>query len=149
MCKSTKKRKATEDIPAEDVPASPLQRDANSTIEERKMLPLYVWPRREEALEVNVSTKACSSLVIPQIPAGVPLLMNIIPKLVKLQFEDTDTRKQADLERKNYMITMLAIPPELQLIVSMQWDQGVESTALLNLLPMSHFGRNKQVSTYV
>ena len=75
--------------------------------------------------------------------------MNIISKLIKLQFEDNDTWKQDDLKRKRYMVTLPIVFPELQLVVPMQWDRGIEITGLLNLLIMPHFGWGTQVSTYV
>ena len=70
----------------------PPQREVeHATLEEQNLLPPSVHPRRAEAPKVKLLMKAHSSLVAPQIPVGVPLLMNIVPKLVKLQFEDNDT----------------------------------------------------------
>ena len=54
-------------------------------------------------------------------PYGVPLLMDILPKLAKLQFEDVDTHKKVGLERKNYMVMLPAMPPEPQMVFPMQW----------------------------
>ena len=56
--------------------------------------------------------KARSSLVSLEIPIDVPLLMNIILKLAKLQFEDVDTHTKVGLERKNYMVTTPVMLPE-------------------------------------
>ena len=47
------------------------------------------------------------------------------------------------------MVTLPGMSLETQLVVSMEWDRGVESVRLVNLLLMPHFGRSKQVSTYV
>ena len=66
--------------------------------------------------------------------------MNILSKLVKLKFEENDTHKQEDMEWNKYMNTLLAMPPAPQIVVSMEWDWGVESADLLKLLLMSHFG---------
>ena len=68
--------------------------------------------------------------------------MNIILKLVKLQFEDYDTRQQPSLERKNYMVETTTRLPDLVLVVLMQWNQGVDNVGLLDLVLTSHFGHN-------
>ena len=114
--KFTNKQKSTV-----DTPALPLQKEMNAIVEEWGLLLPYVQPRRPEALEVKLPARACSSLVETQIPAGVPLLMNIIPKLVRLKFEDNDTHKKEYLERNRYMVTLPAMPPMPQLVVPMEW----------------------------
>ena len=76
------------------------------------------------------------------IPNGVPLLMDIVSKITKLQFEDCDTRKQVGLERRNYMVTVQVEPTEPQLLVPMEWASGVNSVGLLNMFLMLHFGHN-------
>ena len=81
--------------------------------------------------------------------ADVPLIMNIIPKLAKIQFEDVDTKKQVGLERKNYMVTNPIVSPEPVIVVPMEWAWGGDDVGLLNLLLMSHFGWSTQVSIYV
>ena len=92
MLKPSKhKHKAIEEIPVEGASESCSRRDTNAAIEERSLLPPYVRKRRVDMQEVNILMKACSSLVSLQIPANVPLFMNIIPKLDKIQFEDVDT----------------------------------------------------------
>ena len=77
----------------EEEPESPLRKDTNSTIEEENLLPPCVHPRRAKVHEVKLLMKVHFSLVSLQIHELVPLLMNIIPKLVKLQFEDYDTHQ--------------------------------------------------------
>ena len=101
-----------EDMLREDAPNSSPRSDARATIKEQNLLPQYVRSRREEVLELKLPTKVRSSLATPWIRTGVPLLMDILPKLAKLQFEDVDTRKQVGLERKNYMVMILAMPLE-------------------------------------
>ena len=71
---------------------------------------------------------------------GVGFLMNIILKMTKLWFEDIDTHKQVDLERKSCMVTMSVVPAEPQLVVPIQWDRGIKSASLLKLLITLHFG---------
>ena len=75
--------------------------------------------------------------------------MDIMSNIAKLKFKDCDTRKQVGLERKNYMVTVPAVLSEPQILVPMEWANGVDSVGLLNLLVMSHFGHNVQVTTYV
>ena len=67
----------------------------------------------------------------------------------RLKFKDNDTHKKDDLDRDKYMVIVLATPPMPQLIVPMEWDRGMDQVILVNLLDMPHFGRSKEVNTYV
>ena len=60
---SKKKCKAIEEVLVEEALESPLHRDANSIIEEQKLLPPYVQPRTVKAQEVKLPMKERSSLV--------------------------------------------------------------------------------------
>ena len=75
--------------------------------------------------------------------------MNIILKLVKLLFDDGDTRKQVGLERKNYMVTTPIVPSEPVMFVPIECALGVDDAGLFNLLLMLHFGQSMEVTIYV
>ena len=45
-----------------------------------------------------------TTLVVPQIPDNIPLLMDIMRKLAKLKFEDFDTQLQEGLKRADCLI---------------------------------------------
>ena len=53
--------------------------------------PYYVHPRRADAQVVKLPKRAPTTLLAPRIPNGVPLVLDIMPKLAKLKFEYFDT----------------------------------------------------------
>ena len=70
---------------------SPPHRDTKFGREEEDF-PHYVQPRRADAKEVTLPKKESTFLVSPQIPNDVPLLMNLMPNIYRLEFEYVDTR---------------------------------------------------------
>ena len=71
--------------------ASPPPRGQGDGGEDEKF-PHYVHPRRVDVEEVVLPKKATTVLLAPWIPENVSLLMDILPKLIKLSFKDFDTR---------------------------------------------------------
>ena len=69
-------------------------------------LPPYITPRCADAPKVEIPTKSRAPLVKPIVPKGVNVLKNILLNQQKLSFIDHDTKKQKDLDRKNYKLTM-------------------------------------------
>ena len=75
---------------------------------------------------MELHTKANTFLVAPQIPRRVPLLLDIMPKISKLNLEDFDSRLQEGLERTNCMVMIQARMNELEVLKPMKWDTGVD-----------------------
>ena len=98
---------------------------------------------------MTLPKKEVTTLVVPQIPDNVPLLMDIMPKLAKLKFEDFNTRQQEGLKRVDYLILDQPNPSQPQVLRPMQWAEGVVHIGLINLLFMPHFSHSLQASTYM
>ena len=127
---------------------SPLRRGSDAQ-EEDENFPYYVRPRRADAPKVDLPRKVNTTLVAPQIPNNVPLLMEIMPKLDKLKFEDFDTQLQDELKRAECMVPNQFDPSGAQLLKLMELAEGFSHTSFINLLFMPHFSHSLQVSTYM
>ena len=98
---------------------------------------------------MTLPKKAHTFLVTPRISDRVPLVMDILPKITKLAFEDVYTHQQLGLERKNCMVTIQASPTRPKVLKPMKWATSIDQARLMNLLFMPHFGHSLQVNTYV
>ena len=117
--------------------------------EDDEKIPHCVPPRRADAEEVVLLNKANKNLAAPWVPQNVPMPKSLMLKLVKLSFEDFDTRQQPRLKRYNYMIPDQIDLTRTQILRPMQWAEGVGHIGLLNLLFMPHFGHSLYINTYV
>ena len=75
---------------------------------------------------VSIPSKGYAALVAPKIPKGMIVLHDIVPKLQKLNFEDSDTRKIRDLDRKNYMKMVRDMHDSSNQLFAMKWEKGLE-----------------------
>ena len=66
--------------------------------------------------------------------------MDIMKKLIKLEFKDVDTRQQLGLERKNCMVMIQTGPTRPKVLMPMKWAIGGDQAGLMNLLFMPPFG---------
>ena len=88
----TQKALMEEDVLEEELMEDSLTHRDPQVKERDEKSPHYVWPRRAEAELVALPMKANSFLVAPHIPRRVPLLMDIMPKPLKLKFKDFDSQ---------------------------------------------------------
>ena len=77
------------------------------------------------------------------------VLQDIMPQLVNLTFQDSDTSRINELEMNNYMKLVRDSPKFPNRFVPMQCASGLERSGLLSLLFMPHFGWTREVDTYV
>ena len=101
--------------------------------------PHYICPRRADAKKVELPKKANTILVAPRIPQNVLLLMNIMSNIVKLTIEDFDTRQQEGLKREDNMVSDQPNPTRAQVLMPMQWVEGVGCIGLINMLFIQNF----------
>ena len=73
-------------------------------------MPPYIPPRRKDAPWVGVPIKGHATRVAPKITKGMTILHDILPNLVKIFFQDSNTSKISDLDRKNYMKLVIYTP---------------------------------------
>ena len=92
--------------------------------------------------QVTIPSKGSTTLVAPKIPKGMTVLLDIMPQLQNLSFEDVDTSKLIDINRKNYMKLVKDTPDSPNWFVAMQWVKGLLQYGLLSLLFMPYFGRS-------
>ena len=81
----------------------------------------YITPRCSDASKMKIPTKSCAPLVKPIVPKGVNVLKNILLNQQKLSFIDHDTKKQKDLDRKNYKLTVQDTSDSPKRFVPMEW----------------------------
>ena len=105
---------------------TPLSHEEQEDFETRNLLLPYIPPRRMDVSWVSIPSKGYAALVVPKIPKGMTILHDIVPKLQKLNFEDSETRKLRDLDRKNYMKLVRDMPDSPNQLVAMKWEKGIE-----------------------
>ena len=115
--KKQRKDKATTTQPTQD---------EQEDIETRNLLSPYIPPRRMDAPQVSIPSKNYATLVAPKRPKGMTVLHDILPNLVKLSFEDSDTSKINDHDRNNYMKLMRDTLYSSNCFIAMQWEKGLE-----------------------
>ena len=93
--------------------------------EEDENFSYYVLLMRADALKVDLPKKANTILVVLRIPDNVPLLMDIMPKLATLKFEEFDTQMQDRLKRADCMVLSHPDPSGAQVLRPMEWAKGV------------------------
>ena len=93
-----------------------------------------------DAPRVTIPSKGHATLVAPKIPKGMTVLPDIMPQLQNLSFEDLDTIKLLDLDRKNNLKLVKYTPDSLNQFVAMKWEKILEQFGLFSLLFMPHFG---------
>ena len=67
------------------------------------MIPPYIPPKRIDSLKVKIPQQTGAPLIVPLVPKGVKVLMDIMLNLRKLYFADHDMKNHRDLELRNYM----------------------------------------------
>ena len=92
---------------------TPPSHEEKEYFETMNLLPPYIPPRRTYVPQVTIPSKGSTTLVAPKIPKGMIVLHDIMPQLQNLSFEDPDTRKIRDLNRKNNMKLVKDMPYSL------------------------------------
>ena len=70
------------------------------------------------------------------------VLPDNMPQLQNISFEDVDTSKLIDIDRKNYMKLVEDTPDSPNRFIAMQWAKGLEQYGLFSLLFMPYFGQS-------